>query len=293
MVKRLKMKLLFILTAILIAVNFNLSESFAQCSDAGICQLGGHSMEEDDEVLFSISGFYKFGYSGKEDDVQFNSLQLNVNYNVFSNNSIQLLVPYNFQSGPAGSVNGIGDLILSLNQNLLTDGESSFDGSIGIKIATGDDNKDNLPQVYQSGLGTNDVLFALNYTFDKLSLGAGYQLSGGRNNNITRLEKGDDLLLRASYTLSFEQFSITPQFLYIQPLAKSSILDTTSVQEAFVEVDKSDQPQLNFLTVLRYKIADNISLVADFAIPFLSQETNVDGLKRVFSASVGISFSIY
>jgi hypothetical protein len=285
------MKLLFILTAIMIAVNFNLSESFAQCSDAGICQLGAHSME--DEVLFVISGFYKYDYSGKEDDVRFSSLQLNVSYNAFSNSSIQLLLPYNFQSGPAGSVNGIGDLILSLNQNLLTDGNSSLDGSIGIKLATGDDNKDNLPQVYQSGLGTNDVLFALNYTLNKISFGAGYQLSGGRNNNITRLEKGDDLLLRASSDLSFGQFSITPQLLYIQPLAKSSILDTISVQEAFIEIDKSDQPQLNFLTALRYKIDDYFTLVGDFAIPFLSQETNVDGLKRVFSASVGVVFSIY
>jgi hypothetical protein len=169
-------------------------------------------------------------------------------------------------------------LILSLNQNLLIDGNSYLNGSIGIKMSTGDDNKDNLPQVYQSGLGTNDVLFALNYTFDKISFGAGYQLSGGRNNNITRLEKGDDLLLRASYDLSFEQFSITPQLLYIQPLAKSSILDTTSAEESFIEVDQSDQPQLNFLTVLRYKIVDNMS-IRDFAIPFLSQETN-DGLKR-------------
>lgn len=287
------MKYLLVLSTFLLAVISYSIENFAQCSDAGICQLGGHSMEEDDEVLLSVSAFYKYGYSGKEDDVQFNSLQLNVNYNLFSNNSIQLLVPYNFQSGPAGSVNGIGDLILSLNQNLLSDGNSSLNGSIGIKIATGDDNKDNLPQVYQSGLGTNDVLFALNYTFDKLSLGAGYQLSGGRNNNITRLEKGDDLLLRVSYDLSFEQFSITPQFLYIKPLAKSSILDTTSVEESFVEVAKSDQPQLNFLVVLRYKIDDYFTLVGDFAIPFLSQETNVDGLKRVFSASVGVSFSIY
>ncbi len=285
------MKLLFILTAIMIAVNFNLSETFAQCSDAGICQLGTHSME--DEVLFVISGFYKYGYSGKEDDVRFSSLQLNVSYNAFSNSSIQLLLPYNFQSGPAGSINGIGDLILSLNQNLLTDGNSSLDGSIGIKLATGDDNKDNLPQVYQSGLGTNDVLFAINYTFNKISFGAGYQLSGGRNNNITRLEKGDDLLLRASYDLSFEQFSITPQLLYIQPLTKSSILDTTSAQESFIEIDKSDQPQLNFLTALRYKIDDYFTLVGDFAIPFLSQETNVDGLKRVFSTSVGVVFSIY
>ena len=287
------MKILVILTAFLIAANFYLSETFAQCSDAGICQLGGHSMEDEDEILLSISGFYKYGYSGKEDDVQFNSLQLNVSYNAFSNSSIQLLVPYNFQSGPAGDVSGIGDLILSLNQNLFSDKGSSLDASIGIKMATGDDNKDNLPQVYQSGLGMNDVLFALNYNYNKLSVGAGYQISGERNNNITRLEKGDDLLLRASYNLSFEQLSITPQLLYIQRLAKSSILDTTSVEEAFVEVDKSDQPQLNFLAVLRYKIDDYFTLVGDFAIPFIKREVNVDGLTRVFSASVGVSFSIY
>jgi hypothetical protein len=287
------MKVLLILSTLFLVANFYLSETFAQCSDAGICQLGGHSMEDENEILLSISGFYKYGYSGKEDDVQFNSLQLNVSYNAFSNSSIQLLVPYNFQSGPAGNVNGIGDLILSLNQSLLMDGNSSLNGSIGIKMATGDDNKDNLPQVYQSGLGMNDVLFALNYTYNKLSVGAGYQISGERNNNITRLEKGDDLLLRASYDLSFEQLSITPQLLYIQRLAKSSILDTTSVEEAFVEVDKSDQSQLNFLTVLEYKIADNLSIVGDFAIPFIKREVNVDGLTRAFSASVGVSFSIY
>jgi hypothetical protein len=202
-------------------------------------------------------------------------------------------VPYNLQSGPAGDVSGLGDLILSLNQNLLSDKGSSLDASIGIKMTTGDDNKDNLPQVYQSGLGMNDVLFALNYTYNKLSVSAGYQISGERNNNITRLEKGDDLLLRASYDLSFEQLSITPQLLYIQRLAKSSILDTTSSEESFIEVDKSDQPQLNFLAVLRYKFADNMSLIGDFAIPFLSQETNVDGLKRVFSASIGVQLNIY
>ncbi len=288
------MKVLLILSTLLLVVNFYLSENFAQCSDAGICQIGGHPMEDEDEILFSISGFYKYGYSGKEDDVQFNSLQLNVSYNAFGSSSIQLLVPYNLQSGPSGTVNGIGDLILSLNQNLLSDKGSSLDASIGIKMATGDDNKDNLPQVYQSGLGMNDVLFALNYTYNKLSVGAGYQISGERNNNITRLEKGDDLLLRASYDLLFDQLSITPQLLFIQRLAKSSILDTASTnEEKFIEVDNSDQAQLNFLTVFRYKIDDYFTLVGDFAIPFIKREVNVDGLTRAFSASVGVSFSIY
>lgn len=288
------MKTLVILSALLLVVNFYLSETLAQCSDAGICQISGHSVEDEDEILFSISGFYKYGYSGKEDDVQFNSLQLNVSYNAFGSSSIQLLVPYNLQSGPSGTVNGIGDLILSLNQNLLSDKGSSLDASIGIKMATGDDNKDNLPQVYQSGLGMNDVLFALNYTYNKLSVGAGYQISGERNNNITRLEKGDDLLLRASYDLLFDQLSITPQLLFIQRLAKSSILDTASTnEEKFVEVDNSDQAQLNFLTVFRYKIDDYFTLIGDFAIPFIKREVNVDGLTRAFSASVGVSFSIY
>ncbi len=288
------MKVLLILSTLLLVVNFYLSENFAQCSDAGICQIGGHSMEEEAEMLFSISGFYKYGYSGKEDDVQFNSFQLNASYNAFGSSSIQLLVPYNLQSGPSGNVNGIGDLILSLNQNLLSDKGSSLDASLGIKMATGDDNKDNLPQVYQSGLGTNDVLLALNYTFDKISFGAGYQISGERNNNITRLEKGDDLLLRASYDLLFDQLSITPQLLFIQRLTESSILDTASTnEEKFVEVNNSDQAQLNFLTVFRYKIDNYFTLVGDFAIPFIKREVNVDGLTRAFSASVGVSFSIY
>lgn len=288
------MKYLLVLSTLLVAVIFYSIENYAQCSDAGICQIGGHSMEDEEEVLLSISGFYKYGYSGKEDDVQFSSFQLNASYNAFGSSSIQLLVPYNLQSGPSGNVNGIGDLILSLNQNLLSDKGSSLDASIGIKMATGDDNKDNLPQVYQSGLGMNDVLFALNYTYNKLSVGAGYQISGERNNNITRLEKGDDLLLRVSYDLLFDQLSITPQLLFIQRLAKSSILDTASTnEEKFVEVDNSDQAQLNFLTVFRYKIDDYFTLIGDFAIPFIKREVNVDGLTRAFSVSVGVSFLIY
>ncbi|NWG27664.1 MAG: hypothetical protein HXY48_03905, partial [Ignavibacteriaceae bacterium] len=69
----------FYIVTVLIVFVLQSKESFAQCSDAGICQLGAHSME--DEVLFVISGFYKYGYSGKEDDVRFSSLQLNVSYN--------------------------------------------------------------------------------------------------------------------------------------------------------------------------------------------------------------------
>jgi len=285
------MKKIFVVSIILISTSFYQLENYAQCSDAGICQLGGH-LAEGEEELFSISGAYKYGYSGKDDDIQFHFFVLDGSYNILDNSTILVSIPYNIQSGPAGSVNGIGDLIVSWNQQLFSNENFSFSASLGAKLATGDDNKVNLPQVYQSGLGTNDILFGLNYAYDKISVGAGYQIAGGRNDNILRLERGDDLLLRASYQLSFDQLIIIPQLLFIQRLAKSSILDTTSTdEENFVEVENSDQTQLNFLAKLEYKISENISLLGDFAIPFIKREVNVDGLTRAFSASAGMRFS--
>jgi hypothetical protein len=287
------MKKSFIASALLIAVNFCSFDTSAQCSDAGVCQIGGHLAEGEDMEKLNLSASYKYGYSGKEDDIQYHSFVLTGNYNVLDNSSVQFMLPYNSQSGPAGTVNGIGDLIVSLNQNLLSDENSSFNASVGVKLAAGDENKDNLPQTYQSGLGTNDILIGLSYYYGDFGFGAGYQHSGGRNDNLYRLDKGDDILVRTSYELQLEPLSITPQLLYIQPLAKSSILDLTSTAEGnFIEVDKSNKPQLNLLTELRYELAGNLSLKGDFAIPFIKREVNVDGLTRAFSASFGLSYSI-
>ncbi len=287
------MKKSFIVSVLLAAVYFCPFDVYAQCSDAGICQIGGHLTEGEDTELLTLSASYKYGNSGKDDDIKYHSFVLGGTYNVLDNSSVQFMLPYNSQSGPAGSVNGIGDLILSWNQNLFSDENSSFSASLGTKLATGKEDQKDLPQAYQSGMGTNDILIGINYYYDKIGFGAGYQHSGGRNDNIYRLDKGDDILLRASYELSFDLLSIMPQLLYIQPLEKSSILDpSSSTGDNFVEVDKSDKPQLNLLTELRYKISGALSLAGDFAIPFIKREVNIDGLTRAFSASVGLSYSI-
>jgi hypothetical protein len=282
----------FITSIFLIAVNFCPVDAFAQCSDAGICQLGEHQGEEKGSYMYNISASYKYGYSGKDDDIQFHSLVLNGNFNITDYSSAQFLFPYNIQSGPAGSISGIGDMIISWNQQLFSDENSSFNASLGIKLATGEDNKDSLPQLYQSGLGKNDVLIGINYLYDNLNIGAGYQISGGRNDNLYRLKKGNDLLLRVSYELTFDLVSITPKLLYIQPMSRSSILSSsTNGGESFIEIDKSDKAQINLLTELRYKILYNISLQGDFAIPFIKREVNLDGLTRAYSASLGLGYS--
>jgi hypothetical protein len=286
------MKNTILVLLLLVIVSGYSSQIIAQCSDAGVCSVG-HTMDDNNDNILDLNVGYKFGSSGKEDDVKYHSFQLAAIYNVFEKTTLQISIPYNIQSGPLGDVNGIGDLLISVTHNFISDNNSSLDASIGAKFAAGEDNADNLPMAYQSGLGSNDILFALNYTYKNIGFGVGYQIAGGRNKNVIKLERGDDLLLRASYNLLLDKFTITPQLLFIKRLAKSSILDTSSMtsSESFIDVEKSDQSQLNLLTVVQYQIDKNYSLFADFAVPFIKREVNVDGLTRSFSASIGVQLN--
>ncbi len=285
------MKKSFVASAFIITLNFCPFDSLAQCSDAGICQIGEHLTEGEETEKFNLSASYKYGYSGKDYDIQYHSIMLEGSYYLIKNSSVHFILPYNIQSGPDGTVDGIGDLILSWNQNLFNSQHTSLSASIGVKLPTGKDNESKLPQGYQSGLGTTDMLIGISYYYNDFSVGAGYQLSGGRNNNLYRLEKGDDLLLRASYEISVDNLNIIPQLLYIQPTSKSTILNPFApVEGNFVEVDKTDKSQINLLTELSYKVADNLSVEGNFAIPFIKREVNIDGLTRAYSASLGMSY---
>jgi hypothetical protein len=80
---------------------------------------------------------------------------------------------------------------------------------MGAKLAAGEVNSSNLPQAYQSGLGTNDMLDGVTYTIDNYSAGAAVQIPFGRSGNAaTRLKRGSDLMLRFGYTHPLDQISI-------------------------------------------------------------------------------------
>lgn len=265
----------------------------AQCSDAGVCSVG-HIMDDNKDNILNINLGYKFGSSGKEDDVKYHSFLLGAVYNVLEKTAFQMSIPYNIQSGPLGDVKGIGDLLISVTQNFISQNNSSLDASIGAKFATGEDNADNLPMAYQSSLGSNDILFTINYNYKNIGFGVGYQLAGERNDNITKLKRGDDLLLRASYNFLLDRLNITPQILFLKRLSESNVVNSASMapMETYIDVENSDQDQLNLLTVIQYQIDNNYSLFADFAIPFIKREVNVDGLTRSFSASLGVQLNI-
>lgn len=281
------------LALILSLLFISFTTTSAQCSDAGVCSIGGHALGKE-ATPFELSLGYSYGYSGKEDDISYNSINLSGSYQFIDQAAFNFDLPFSMQSGPWGNVQGIGDLLLSFSYGLQLD-ESSISVSAGMILPTSEENKENVPQPYRSGLGTTDALLGIEYSYSNFSIGTGYQIAGKPEDDLLSVERGDDLLLRAGYMIDFENFSINPQLLFIKRLSKSKMYFFSSDPAAnsipmYLEVPESDQSQLNLLVNSTYKVDEVFSLFAEAAIPFLERDVNVDGLKRTFSFSAGLSF---
>ena len=281
------MKLNFLTFALFFGILLNIGNG--QCSDAGVCAIGGGSYAPDAQNKNTLSLKYIFGYSDKESDIRYNTMQVEGKIYLFAQSDLFFYLPlYSYQNGPLGSVGGVGDAILiwgqKISENLKLNG--------GLKLATGDENSGaNLPQTYQPGLGTNDILLGLTYGVSDFSFSAAYQyVEKKRNENVvTRLLRGDDLFLKGSYLKTFDAFSISGEIMGIQRLQKSSVLDSSSVEESFITVD-DDQLQINLGIDLRYRFSDRLDVNLYAAFPLLQREVNVDGLKRSFSFNLGLNW---
>ncbi len=286
------MKKISVIVIILLFVTYDL---FSQCSDAGICSIRNHKESLQPDTLHNQIGItYLFGKSAKKENVTYNSVRLNGTFYISEGTSLSFILPFNSQSGSLGNTSGIGDLIGVVSQRMYSEGTTSLDLQAGVKFATGNANADTvLPQWYQSGLGSTDILFGASVRIELWDAAIGFQLAGTRNDNIqTRLKRGDDLYLRAGYTIEIENFKLHPSILFIKRLGESSIRDYSSAAEKFVTVSGSDQSQLNFAAEGQYKISPRYLLNAALAIPLLKRTINVDGLTRAITLSFGLNATI-
>ena len=273
-----------VLAALLVAAP---SSCYAQCSDAGVCVIG----KEHDNSGHSFGLSYNYGSSGKDSTIMIHAIRLEGALHIFENSDVYVGIPYSSQSGSAGSASGVGDLTIVWNQ-ILFRGKGTLRVQGGVKLATGEVNANNLPQAYQSGLGTNDFLFGASYEIDELSIAAAYQISMGRSaNRITRLKRGDDLMVRAGYMHRKESWTLGGEVLAIKRLQQSSVLIGTQ-PETFGELPNSNQLQLNLLGRVSYSLDEHYVLQTEAAIALLKRNTNVDGLKRAFTLSLGLSYML-
>jgi hypothetical protein len=272
---------------------------FAQCSDAGVCTIGKHHDLKKSADLSSISLGYVYGSSGKNADINGNlnnlvygSVVLDADIDITKNMRLGLSIPYTFISGPEGENNGIGDLSIIFSKSFSIKKIHSLTFFLGGKFATGNVNSDDsLPQRYMPGLGTNDILAGAIYSYQNYYFGIGYQKPFGRSRNyITRLKRGDDALLRAGFSEQFNKVGIKAEILTILRVQPSSVQDNASTTERFVEIDGSNEAQVNLLATVSYRASEQLGLTGQVAIPFLKRDYNFDGLKRSLSLSGSITY---
>ena len=276
-----------------------LTESFSQCSDAGVCTIGRHQVNE--SVIKSSHiyfGFY-YGTSGKDpdingntNDISYGSVKLEADLDLKNGFRVNGSIPYSFISGPLGENNGIGDLEVVFSKMFRIKKKHLLTFFLGGKFATGKVNSsDSLPQRYMPGLGTNDLIVGAVYTGVNYFFGVGYQKPFGRSANyITRLKRGDDVFFRAGFFEEFSKVSIKAEVLTILRLQPSNVLASYN-PETFTKINYSSEPQVNLLGTVGYKASDEISITVQAALPFLKRDYNFDGLKRKFSVGAMVSYN--
>ncbi|HEY3249486.1 MAG TPA: hypothetical protein VGK25_00065 [Ignavibacteria bacterium] len=274
--------------------------TYSQCSDAGICFLGKKQKNEIKQDISSVSLGYRYGYSGKDPDINgalndliFNSIILSADLSLTKNSRFSFSIPFTLIEGPLGSNRGIGDLTALYSRSFVIKKTHNLTFSAGGKISVADVNTtDSLPQRYMPGFGTNDLIVGATYSYQAYSVSVAYQKPFGRNANFkTRLKRGDDILLRAGYSQLFGKLNVKGEILTIIRIQRSSVLGiNVSPQESFIEIEGSNEPQVNLLASVGYYINDKFLITGEAALPFLHRNYNFDGLKRAFTAGISVSY---
>ncbi len=271
------------------------SAAYCQPADAGIVSIENQIR---DPWRQSILLTYIYGTGGKEGDstqknITFHSLMLSGEASIFDGTTVWGALPLNQQNGPLGSVTGIGDLIVIVNQRILKISSAELSLAVGGRFATATVNQDSLPQSYQSGLGSNDFLLEVQFLTKAINFGIGYQLVGGRSlNDFTKLKRGDEFVIRGGYTYRDSTIDFGPELIISKQIQKSSALDPVSETGQFIDVPGSDEFEIDLLLKARYHFNSTFGLTATVGFPLKERGTNIDGLRRTLTASLGVSLDL-
>ncbi len=281
---------------LLLALLFCTLGVFSQDMDAGISIMGRRDprlLEEQKESKLTMTN--NLGFSGKDplDGGEFtiNTIMADGDIHFYKTSRIFFRLAYGISAGPAKTVNGPGDIMVMYSSDFSLPLVKTWNISVGIKISSGSANIGPYPMAYEPALGSNDLLLGFGKNFGIANLYFGYQKSFGRSvNKLTELKRGDDVMLRAGITEKFETGYLQAEILGIKRIQESNVVIYNSVPRQYFDVDQSNELQLNVLGKVSVQTSRYISLEALAALPLLTRDSNIDGLKRAFSISLSAVF---
>jgi hypothetical protein len=288
------------------------------CSDAGFCTAGSNAdytsekfqSLKDSTISKPKKHFIKIGLGNAigEQSVYILTPSIEASFQLHSRSSISIKTNIQSSFGKQANKFGMGDIIISNSTSLLTKSKHQLILNIGTKLPTGratskDKNKVELPMVYQSTLGTVDLLLGLNYKFNyKLGIvnaAIGYQqplININRNSSIENFDtlnaksfsrKGDVFFrLDKIFTIK-KKFDLGLGALVIYHVQNDEII---LQDDSKFEIKDSKGLTLNITAAFGYKINDKMEIGLTAGFPVIVRDARPDGLTRKFVAAPSFTY---
>ncbi len=294
----------FLFCISLLALFISNSSLFAQgCSDAGICTLDGigPAVKEGDRPS---KNELKFGLSlgAADENVQAFTGILDYQRSFDDSWSANIKIGAANHKSKEVSVSGLSDALFSLQYAI----NSSFRLMAGVKLPLNRANEKNngtaLPMVYQTSLGTTDMLLGVSYQLSRLQLSLAYQQALDQNENSYygsinvppapdeyRYKRKADLVIRLSYPFNLKnQWTLVPGILPIYHLDNDEY--TIAGQANSISIQGSEGLTLNATLLLSYAINKKSDIQLLAGAPLIVRDERPDGLTRSMVAGLQYAY---
>jgi len=303
-------RLNFLLTLLLVIV---LDKGLAQgCSDAGFCTFGNLKHQESDSIRGSkIQMSFPFGLGDEEVRIFAPSLQFDHQFS--SRWAIQTKVTWNHANGNLAAVSGPGDLYLAGIYAAPLPAYWKISAMLGAKAplnnsSLGKDGMD-LPMVYQSSLGTVDLITGVSFLNRNwvVSFGCQQPISGANGNHFlpdywdspeaaaypasNEIVRKGDVLMRVSYAREFgTRWLLQGGVLNIYHLGEDTYTRPQSTGR--IAIKGSRGLTMNVTGSAWANISPSFKVGITAGIPFVVRDIRPDGLTRSFVVSPEVQWKL-
>ncbi len=259
-------------------------------------------------LSFEISSYYGIGQQNTLVMVN----QMEGNFKLIEKKLYaQVKIPYSIITGKLGTTNGLSDVTMSLSYIAFIRPKSNLSLALGVKIPSNSSNLslDNrpLPMVYQTSLGSTDLLLGSRFSYKKWDFTAGYQHSFNGNSNqylhinttgdnlnyngyfeSRNVRRADDALFRINRRFKAKKIVLSTSLLFIYHLADDHITNASGER---VNAAGSKGLTLNLDLAGSIPVSKRTSITFVLAKPVVQRKNVTDGLSRSFVGIVGLRWN--
>ena len=305
-----KLRTKLIITNILFVLISNFS--FGQgCSDAGVCT-AGIMTEVDDDHINTTNFNVNLGYhlARGDDGTKVNMLMLEDAYLFSPSAWIQIKFPYVMTDGNLAKTSGLGDVTLSFNGLIKESMGHRFEAFLGSRIGMGkadlSENGLPLPMVYQTNLGTTDLILGAKWSYNGWSGSLAYQQPLLQNNengflkslwedvpavqsysDSKKIERKSDIVARVEKTFTPGDFILSAGLVPIFHVGEDSYVDENGER---TKIKGSDGLTLNLALSAGYRINDLFFVNAFYGSPLITRDVQPAGLARSYVGGISLGF---